>query len=117
MQLGGKHEVGIHRLRFLYPEFGQMRLDVSVERGVDLHHVKAAGQNLERMLLPVLHSWRIEDSFPVLVGPAGSAYPDLGGCAQDDAFGELDACRLAQASGGVLKAEVRSKRHPEGLQS
>src|SRR5258708_19137923 len=98
MQLGGEHEVGIHRLRFLYPEFCQMGLDVSVERGVDLHHVKAARQNLEWMLLPVLHSWRVEDFFPVPVGPAGNGYPGFGGCAQDDAFAALDARKPAQAS-------------------
>src|SRR6266851_10274759 len=98
MQLGGKHEVGIHRLRFLYPEFGQMRFDVSVERGVDLHHVKASGQNLEWMLLPVLHSWRIEDSFPVLVGPAGGANPDLRRCSHKNRVAGLDASRLAYAA-------------------
>ena len=47
-----------------------MRFDVSVEKSVDLNHVKAARKNFKWMLFAVLHSRRIEDAFPVLVRPA-----------------------------------------------
>jgi lauroyl/myristoyl acyltransferase len=83
MQFGGESKTWIHRLRFPYPEFGKMRLYVTVERGVDLHHVKTARQNFEGMLLAMLHSGRVEDSFPVLVRPASSADSDWGGSVQE----------------------------------
>src|ERR1700693_4707151 len=111
MQLGGEHEIWIHRLRFPHPEFGQMWLDVSVERRVDLHHVEAARQNLKGMLFPVLHSGRIEDSFPVFVRPAGGANADWGGYVHGTS--SLDASRLAQASaqsGKALRSTTQSKR-------
>ena len=76
MQLGGEHEIWIHRLGLPRPQLGQVRLDVSVKRSVDLHHVKAARQDFQRMLLAVLHSRRIENSLPVFVRPAGSANAD-----------------------------------------
>ena len=70
---------GFTALARSHPEFRQVRLDVSVEGRVDLDHVDAARQDIERMLFAVLHPGRIEDSLPVFVRPAGSTDADLRG--------------------------------------
>jgi hypothetical protein len=67
MQLGREKEVGIHLGHNARPQLGNLRLDVTVKRGVDLDHVEAARHQFQRMLLPARHPRWIEDAFPVLV--------------------------------------------------
>jgi hypothetical protein len=79
MQFRGEHEPGIEG-NFAHPQPGQFRLDVSVKRSVDLDHIEALGQELERVLLPALHSGGIENSIPVFLTPSGGADADLPRC-------------------------------------
>ncbi len=100
MQFGGERELGIHRFGGANPQLGQVRLDVSVERSVDLDHVEAARQNLQRVLFAVLHARRIEDAVPVLVRPAGSADADLRGWIQEDL---QVRCQQTSICGGTIR--------------
>ena len=63
---------GLTRARLAAPQLAPLRLDVAVERGVDLEHVDVLRQVLDRMLR-LLDLRRIDDAFPVFVRPAGSS--------------------------------------------
>src|SRR5258708_668135 len=78
MQLGGENKVRIDVLGDARPQLCQYGLDVSEERSIDLDGVETARNQFQRMLLPAMHSGRVEDAVPVLVGPPGRAHADLG---------------------------------------
>ena len=73
IQLGREKKIGVHGRDPAAPELGELGLDRSVERRVDLGGIEEAGEIFKRMQLAVLHTGWIEDTFPVFVGPASSA--------------------------------------------
>src|SRR6266849_2194523 len=77
VQLGGEDEARIDVVGDPRPELCQFGLDVSVKRSVDFDRIEAAGNQFQRMPLPALHSGRVEDALPVLVGPSGRAHADV----------------------------------------
>src|ERR1700730_8197248 len=97
VQLSREYKGRIHRLGRANPQLGQMRLDVSVERSVDFHHVKTSRHHVQRMLLAVLHPRRVEDSLPVFVGPAGGTDADFWESIHD---GQLPRIVCSQISTG-----------------
>jgi len=73
IQLGREQKIGVHGRDPAAPELGELGLDRSVERRVDLGGVEKAGEIFKRMQLAVLHPGWIEDTFPIFVGPASGA--------------------------------------------
>ena len=71
--LAVKRKLRVHGRDPAAPELGELGLDRSVERRVDLGGIEEAGEIFKRMQLAVLHTGWIEDAFPVFVGPASSA--------------------------------------------
>jgi hypothetical protein len=51
MQFRGEKKTGIRVGSNARPKLSYLRLDVSVEGGVDFDYIKAAGENFQRMLL------------------------------------------------------------------
>src|SRR5438132_5469557 len=91
MQFGGEHKISIHCKRLARPHLRQLRLDVPVKRSIDLYQIKALCQIFQRMFPSPLHPRRVKHTFPILIGPPGSADADL-----RRRFHEPN-CRLAQA--------------------
>src|SRR5437868_11315997 len=77
VQLRRENKVRIHSSRLAAPDPCQFRFDVTVKRSIDLDHIEEPRHVLQRMDFFSLHSGRIKDPFPVLVGPPGRADPDL----------------------------------------
>src|SRR6185312_2341506 len=61
IKFGGELKIRIHFRHSPAPDLRQLRLDRSIKGGIDLHHVKEAGQVV-----------RVEDAHPVFISPARS---------------------------------------------
>src|SRR5579872_6133085 len=112
MQLGGEHKLRIDR-DFAHPKLHQLRLDVSIKRSVDLHHIKALRQKFQPMLFAPRHSRRIENSLPILVSPSGRANANLARCVHGNVRA-ISSLQVSTASIGasVLLCSLQDERHP-----
>ena len=79
VELGREFETWFDCIHASGPYPSPLWLDISVERRVDLNHVKTLRQICQRMLTPALHAQGIENSLPVVVRPTGGAYKNFCG--------------------------------------
>src|SRR5260370_40628332 len=77
VQLDGENKIGIRCRRFLCPQLSLLGLDVSVERSVDLDEIEILRHVLHGML-GASQVRRVDDSFPVFVGPSRGADKNVG---------------------------------------
>src|SRR5215472_9505273 len=79
-QLGGEKKIGVYCRYLLTPNLSQMRLDRAVKGSVDLDHIKELRQVLDRMDFASGKIVGVQDSYPILVGPASCANPEFSAC-------------------------------------
>jgi hypothetical protein len=68
---------GIHCCGFSAPVFSNIGPDMTIKTGVDLAAIEKPGQVFQGMYFPLLQISRVDDSFPVFVGEAGSANKNI----------------------------------------